>query len=194
MSKSDNVGGFEEQSSRRRTVNIERRCSMGFRVKKSFKIAKGVKLNVGKKSAGISVGGKHGGISMNSKYGTHARASIPGTGISYTTKLSGSQSTAKKSTPAKRSTSSCARSQYTSTDGRKRTSNPPKPPKSPKIYLPCGIIMAILGVLMLFLFWPLGLIALGIGIYYITCGPKIYKKLVENYKAVHPEFDEDAEG
>ena len=32
MSKSDNVGGFEEQSSRRRTVNIERREKMGLAI------------------------------------------------------------------------------------------------------------------------------------------------------------------
>ena len=38
---------------------------MGMRFKKSIKIAPGVKLNVGKKSTGISIGGKHGGISYN---------------------------------------------------------------------------------------------------------------------------------
>ena len=42
---------------------------MGFKYRKSVKIAPGVKLNVGKKSAGISIGGKYGGVSVNSKTG-----------------------------------------------------------------------------------------------------------------------------
>ena len=62
---------------------------MGLRFRKSFKIAPGVRFNVGKKSHGISIGGRGGGISFNSKSGTHARVSIPGTGISYTTKVGG---------------------------------------------------------------------------------------------------------
>lgn len=62
---------------------------MGLRFRKSIKLANGVKLNIGKKSVGISVGGKHGGVSYNTKSGTHARASLPGTGLSYTTKLGG---------------------------------------------------------------------------------------------------------
>lgn len=71
---------------------------MGLNFRKSFKVAPGVRLNVGKKSAGISVGGKYGGMSFNSKRGARARASIPGTGISYTSgKLGG------KSRPSKQS-------------------------------------------------------------------------------------------
>lgn len=70
---------------------------MGFKYRKSYKIAPGVKLNVGKKSTGISVGNKGGGVSFNSRTGARMRASIPGTGISYTSKL-GSKKTAKSST------------------------------------------------------------------------------------------------
>ena len=62
---------------------------MGFRFRKSVKIAPGVKLNLGKKSAGISVGGKLGGVSMNSRTGAQARVSAPGTGMSFTKKLKG---------------------------------------------------------------------------------------------------------
>lgn len=65
---------------------------MGMKFRKSMKIAPGVKLNLGKKSVGVSIGGKHGGISMNSKTGTKARVSAPGTGLSYTTKIGGSSS------------------------------------------------------------------------------------------------------
>lgn len=69
---------------------------MGFRFHKSVKIAPGVKLNLGKKSAGISIGGKLGGISFNSKTGTHARVSAPGTGISYSEKMGGQSKSASK--------------------------------------------------------------------------------------------------
>ena len=37
---------------------------MGVRFRKSFKIAPGVRYNVGKKSHGISIGGRSGGISF----------------------------------------------------------------------------------------------------------------------------------
>ena len=63
---------------------------MGLRFRKSVKIAPGVKLNLGKKSAGISIGGKFGGVSMNSKTGTTVRATAPGTGLSYRKKVGGS--------------------------------------------------------------------------------------------------------
>ena len=58
---------------------------MAFGMRKSFKIAPGVRINVGKKSAGISVGCKGLRYSVNSRTGSRATASIPGTGISYTT-------------------------------------------------------------------------------------------------------------
>ena len=66
---------------------------MGFGFRKSFKIAPGVKLNTGKRGASLSVGGK--GLTANiSKRGTRTTASIPGTGLSYT-----STSTRKKVKP-----------------------------------------------------------------------------------------------
>lgn len=58
---------------------------MGFKMRKSFKVAPGVRVNVGKKSAGISVGCKGLRYSVNSRTGARATASIPGTGMSYTT-------------------------------------------------------------------------------------------------------------
>lgn len=71
---------------------------MGLNFRKSIKIADGVKLNVGKKSAGVSVGGKYVGASFNSRTGARVRASLPGTGLSYTKSLGGS----KKSTSKRR--------------------------------------------------------------------------------------------
>ncbi|MDR3598539.1 DUF4236 domain-containing protein [Clostridium sp.] len=58
---------------------------MGFRMRKSFKIAPGVRVNLGTRSAGISVGGKGFRYSVNSRTGARATVGIPGTGISYTT-------------------------------------------------------------------------------------------------------------
>ena len=66
---------------------------MGWNFRRSKKILPGVRLNFGKKSWGISFGGKHSRISYNSKTGVTARTSIPGTGISYTEKLSGRKKT-----------------------------------------------------------------------------------------------------
>jgi hypothetical protein len=62
---------------------------VSFRFRKSAKIAPGIRVTVGKSSSGISFGGTGGGISINSKTGVKARVSVPGTGISYTSKLSG---------------------------------------------------------------------------------------------------------
>lgn len=65
---------------------------MGLRMRKSKKIAPGVKLNMGKGSVGLSVGNKFGGVSINSAHGVTARASAPGTGISYSTKIKAGES------------------------------------------------------------------------------------------------------
>lgn len=69
---------------------------MGLNFRKSIKIADGVKLNVGKKSAGVSVGGKYVGASFNSRTGARVRASLPGTGLSYTKSLGGSKKSTSK--------------------------------------------------------------------------------------------------
>ena len=69
---------------------------MGFRFRKSFKIAPGVKLNLGKKSAGISVGGKGFRKSFSTSGRSTTSVGVPGTGLSYVSTSSGS-SKAKKS-------------------------------------------------------------------------------------------------
>lgn len=71
---------------------------MGVRYRKSIKIAPGIKLNLNKKSVGVSIGGKYGGVSFNSRTGARARVSAPGTGLSYSTKISGTKSTSKAET------------------------------------------------------------------------------------------------
>jgi ATP-dependent Zn protease len=80
---------------------------MGLNFRKSVKIADGVKLNIGKKSAGVSVGGKYAGASFNTKSGARVRASLPGTGLSYTKSLN---SIGKKSSSSKKKSKNSAKS------------------------------------------------------------------------------------
>ena len=56
---------------------------MGTRFRKSKQLIPGVKLNVGKKSVGVSIGGKLAGVSVNTKGDVTKRVSAPGTGLSY---------------------------------------------------------------------------------------------------------------
>lgn len=58
---------------------------LGLRFRKSFKIAPGVRVNVGKKSVGMSVGGKGLRYSVNSSGRRTSTVGIPGTGVSYST-------------------------------------------------------------------------------------------------------------
>lgn len=72
---------------------------MGWRFRKSIKILPGVRLNFNKNSTSVSIGSKRSGITINSKTGVTARTSIPGTGLSYSEKISNP----KKSAPTKKS-------------------------------------------------------------------------------------------
>lgn len=74
---------------------------MGLRFRKSFKVAPGVKVNLGKKSAGVSIGGKYGGVSFNTKSGARVRASAPGTGLSYSTKVGGAKQQSRNTSSQK---------------------------------------------------------------------------------------------
>ena len=55
---------------------------MATRFRKTKKVG-AARFTLGKKSFGTSVGGKFAGVSMNSRTGLRFRASLPGTGISY---------------------------------------------------------------------------------------------------------------
>lgn len=161
---------------------------MGFRFRKSFKTGP-FRTTVSKSGISHSIGTKGIRVTKTANGSLKTTVSIPGSGISYTSesarnkKKNNTVSSNYKNYPEK-----CTLQTRQQTD--KRSTNPPKPPKSPGIYKVCGIMMIILGAFMLFVFWPFGLLVFGIGLYYVICGPKIYKKLVENYKSVHPEFRE----
>lgn len=57
---------------------------MGLNFRKSKKIAPGVKLNVNKKSMGVTLGNKYVRHTVNSKGRSRTTVGLPGTGLSYT--------------------------------------------------------------------------------------------------------------
>lgn len=62
---------------------------MGFRIRKSISLGKGVRVNLGKKGVSSVSFGKRGAPHVTvGKRGTYVGASIPGTGISYSQKIS----------------------------------------------------------------------------------------------------------
>ena len=67
---------------------------MGFRFKKSVRIAKGVKLNFGKKGVSMTLGGKRARVTTGTS-GTRVSGSVPGTGLSYSQKLGGGSSSGR---------------------------------------------------------------------------------------------------
>lgn len=163
------------------TKTVKGGVFMGLRFRKSLKVGP-ARMTFSKSGVSHSIGGKGFRVTRTPKGGIRTTASIPGTGLSYTTE-SKSQ---KKSHTGQRNTNRSGQK----TTAVSRKTNPSKPPRSPKVYFSCGVILAVIGLLVLFAFWPLGLLFAGIGIYYIACGPKIYAKLAANYKTVHPEFKE----
>lgn len=60
---------------------------MGLRMRRSFKVAPGLRMTVTNKSLGISAGGRAARINVNSRHGTTASVGIPGTGLSFSQKI-----------------------------------------------------------------------------------------------------------
>jgi hypothetical protein len=58
--------------------------AMGWRFRRSLKIAPGLRLNIGKRSAGLSVGPRGAKVSINTRGEVRRTAGLPGTGLSYT--------------------------------------------------------------------------------------------------------------
>jgi len=61
---------------------------MTFRFRKSIKIASGVRVNFGKKGGSLSVGGRGGSVNFGSR-GVYSNVGIPGSELSYRSKLGG---------------------------------------------------------------------------------------------------------
>ena len=83
---------------------------MGLNFRKSINLGKGFKLNIGKKSVGISGGVKGARISMNSSGRKTLTLGIPGTGLSYSINLNklGKKTTNKKKASADTATDATA--------------------------------------------------------------------------------------
>lgn len=62
---------------------------MGFRFRRSVRLGKGVRLNLSKSGVSMSLGGRGATVSL-SRRGVYGTAGLPGTGLSYRAKLSGS--------------------------------------------------------------------------------------------------------
>lgn len=70
---------------------------MGLRFRKSIKLGKHTRLNLNKKSFGVSFGGKGARFTLNSKGRRTSTFGIPGTGLSYTTTSGGKEKSRSKS-------------------------------------------------------------------------------------------------
>lgn len=71
---------------------------MGFRFRKSFKLAPGIRMNVGKRGLSMSLGGRGGRVTLGSS-GAYASAGIPGTGLSYGGRIGKSRPTSRRISP-----------------------------------------------------------------------------------------------
>ena len=60
---------------------------MGFRFRKSVKLFPGVRINLSKSGPSLSVGGRGHTLNVSSR-GTRATVGIPGTGVSFSKRLS----------------------------------------------------------------------------------------------------------
>lgn len=80
--------------------------NMGLRFKKSIKLGGGAKLNINKKSVGMSVGGKGARYTVNSSGRRTKSVGIPGTGLSYVATSGGRKSSGRRSHSRKASSTS----------------------------------------------------------------------------------------
>lgn len=80
---------------------------MGFRFRKSFKVAPGVRVNLGSKSVGVSAGVRGARISTNTRTGTRATVGIPGTGVSYSEKIGGAKRSNSSNAPVAKFNAAC---------------------------------------------------------------------------------------
>lgn len=71
---------------------------MGFRFRKSIKIAPGIRLSASQRGLGVRVGGRGGGISFTPS-GARVSASIPGTGLSWSEKIGPDRGTRSRRRP-----------------------------------------------------------------------------------------------
>ena len=137
---------------------------MGIRFRKSIKIAPGVRVNVGKKSASVSVGGKGFRHTSSTTGKKTTSVGVPGSGLSYSTSHGGGK---KKNSVHVTPTGAA-----------------PAAPRNSKVG---GIVLAILGVLACLVGLPTvafgGWIFLLIGVPCLFLGVKMIKNSKEKPEA-----------
>lgn len=67
---------------------------MGLRLRKSIKVLRGLKLNLSKSGVSVTAGRRGACVTLSSR-GTRATVGLPGTGISYSAKVSGGKKAAE---------------------------------------------------------------------------------------------------
>ncbi|MGD0452135.1 MAG: DUF4236 domain-containing protein [Solirubrobacteraceae bacterium] len=72
------------------------------RARRSIKLGSGVKLNLNKRSVGVTVGGRGAHYSVNSRGQRTKTVGLPGTGVSYTSRSSARRPAARTSKPRTR--------------------------------------------------------------------------------------------
>ena len=108
---------------------------MGLRFRKSFKVAPGVRVNVGKKSVGISAGVKGYRKSINSSGRVTTSIGVPGTGVSYV-KTENLKSKKKKAASSRVSSTAAAASSSASSPAAPAPAKVQKAATQPKEKLP----------------------------------------------------------
>lgn len=129
---------------------------MGFRFRKSFKIAPGVRVNFGKKSTSISVGGKGFRKTYSSSGRTTTSIGIPGTGLSYSTSTGGSKRGSSKKSARRKTFPSVQQHAHSSVFQRDNY--------SAKTYKICGIALQVLSPLLFISGIVIALLYLWVGI------------------------------
>ena len=81
---------------------------MGLRFRKSISVAKGVKVNINKKSAGVTVGKRGAHYTINTTGKQTASVGLPGTGLSYSKSFGGKKKSSKASSSKKSSSTKSA--------------------------------------------------------------------------------------
>lgn len=124
---------------------------MGFRFRKSIKIAPGVKLNFNKKSTGITFGGKGFHYTVNSNGKRTKSVGVPGTGLYYTSTSGGGSGSSKNSS----GDGAGAGGNYSGGNGN-NYGNDYNAPQGP-MYQPPQKNYTLITILLLIFFFPLGL-------------------------------------
>lgn len=150
---------------------------MALRFRKSIKVAPGVRLNISKKSIGVSAGVKGYRKSINSSGRVTTSVGVPGTGVSYVTtknvKKSGNPSASAHSTAAPSSSSGTG----TARQAERTAVQKEKKPKTAAVLLdkPDASFIVFAVIIFIFAFFlsgasiPAGIIVALFGVYFIYC-------------------------